>query len=153
MSPIHRAIAGIGNCATLALLAGCASTDSFAKLDANRDGVGSRAEFDSYMKQEVFRRVDANADGKVVLDEWQAFNPKVDQTRFRQVDTNRDGSITRTEADAAFHREGTLEKLFAKIDSDDNGSLSRAEAKAFRAKVRQQPGTTPVAKTSNPSQP
>jgi hypothetical protein len=153
MSPIHRAIAGIGSCATLALLSGCASTDSFAKLDANRDGVVSRAEFDSYMKQEVFNRVDTNSDGKVVLVEWQAFNPKVDQARFRKTDTNRDGFISRAEADAAFDREGSLDKLFDKIDTDGNGSLSRAEARAFRAQVRKHSGAAPAVKTSNPTQP
>lgn len=105
------------------------------------------------MKQEVFSRVDANSDGKVVLSEWQAFNPKVDQTRFRKADTNRDGFITRTEADATFDREGSLNKLFARIDTDRNTCLSRGEVKAFRAQVRQHPGTTPFGKNSNPSRP
>ncbi len=153
MSPIHRFFKGISTCATLALIAGCASTDSFAKLDTNGDGNGSRAEFDSYMKQEVFNRVDTNSDGKVVLGEWRAFNPKVDQTRFGKADTNRDGFITRTEADATFDREGSLKDLFTKIDTDDNGSLSRNEVKTFRAQVRDHPGTTRVMKTSNPSRP
>lgn len=153
MNPIHRFITGISTCATLALITGCASTDPFAKLDTNRDGAGSRPEFDTYMKQEVFTRVDANSDGKVVLSEWQAFNPKVDGKRFRKADTNRDGFITRSEADATFDHEGTLQKLFARIDTDANGSLSRQEVNAFRAQVRQKPGTAPVVKTTNSSQP
>jgi hypothetical protein len=153
MIPILRSITGVGTCATLALLAGCASTDSFARLDANRDGAGSRAEFDTFMKQEVFNRVDANSDGRITLSEWQAFNPKVDQARFRKTDTNRDGFISRAEADAAFDREGSLDKLFDKIDTDGNGSLSRAEARAFRAQVRKHSGAAPAVKTSNPTQP
>jgi hypothetical protein len=152
MIPIHRFVTGIGTCATLALIAGCVSTDSFARLDTNGDGAGSRAEFDTFMKQDIFSRVDANSDGKVVLGEWQAVNPKVDQARFRKADTNRDGFITRAEADAILKREGTLDKVFAKIDSNGDGSLSRGEVRAFRAKVRQHAGTTPVEKTSNPSQ-
>ncbi len=151
MSPIRRSITGISTCAALALLAGCASTDSFARLDTNRDGAGSRAEFDTFMKQEIFSRVDANSDGKVVLSEWQAVNPKVDQARFRKADTNRDGFITRAEADAALEREGTLDKIFAKIDTNGDGSLSRGELRAFRSQVRQHSGTTPVVKTLNPS--
>jgi Ca2+-binding EF-hand superfamily protein len=153
MSPIHRSITGIGICAAFALIAGCATTDSFAKLDANRDGAGSCAEFDNYMKKEVFICVDSNADGKVVLSEWQTFNPKVDAKRFGQADINRDGFITRTEADATFDREGSLKKLFARIDTDGNGSLSRPEVKAFRAQVRQNPGTTQIDTKPNSSQP
>jgi hypothetical protein len=153
MSPIHRSITGISTCAALALIAGCATTDSFAKLDANLDGAGSCAEFDNYMKKEVFSRVDSNADGKVVLSEWQAFNPKVDNKRFAQADTNRDGLITRSEADATFDREESLKKLFVRIDADGNGSLSRPEVKAFRAQVRRTPGAKPIETTPNSSRP
>ena len=146
MIPLHRSIPGITACGFMALLAGCASTDSFAKLDANRDGSGSCAEFDAYMKQEVFARCDANHDAKVTKQEWQQFNAKVDEAKFRRADRDGDRSITRKEADAAFDREGSLKKLFVKIDADGNGSLSRAEVTDFRAKVRQQPGATPAEK-------
>lgn len=151
MNPIHRFVTGIGTCATITLIAGCSSTDPFAKLDANRDGSGSCAEFCAYMKQEVFTCVDANHDGKVTLAEWQAVNPKVDGAKFRRNDRDLDGSITRSEADAAFEREGSLEKLFGQIDTSGDGALSRAEVSTFREKVRQQPGTTPVEKISKAS--
>jgi Ca2+-binding EF-hand superfamily protein len=103
------------------------------------------------MKQEVFTRVDADGDSRVTLAEWQAVNPKVDKARFDKADRNRDGSIARSEADAAFDREGSLTKLFAKIDTNGDGSLSRDEVSAFREKVRQQPGATPVEKISKAS--
>jgi Ca2+-binding EF-hand superfamily protein len=148
MIALVRCIPGVTACGVLAVLAGCASTDSFAKLDANRDGSGSRAEFDAYMKQDVFSRVDVNHDAKVTKDEWQAVNPKLDEARFRKADRDGDRAITRMEADAAFDREGSLPKLFGKIDADGNGGLSRAEVNDFRSKVRQQPGATPVEKIS-----
>ena len=154
MIPLHRSIPGITACGLMALLAGCASTDSFAKLDANRDGCGSRAEFDAYMKQAVFSRVDANHDAKVTKDEWQAVNPNLDEAKFRRADRNGDRAITRKEADAAFDREGSLKKLFGKIDADGNRSLSRSEVTDFCSKVRQQPGATPaekISKAANPS--
>lgn len=153
MTPLHRFIPSIIACGALTALVGCASTDSFAKLDVNHNGSGSCGEFCAYIKQEVFIRVDSNHDGKVVRTEWQNVNPKVSDARFRKADRNGDGAITRTEADAAFDREGSLTRLFAEIDTDANGGLNRAEVSAFRSKVRQQPGTTPVEKISNITNP
>jgi Ca2+-binding EF-hand superfamily protein len=103
------------------------------------------------MKQEVFVRVDTSRDGRITQQEWLAVNPKVDDAKFRKADRNRDGFITRKEADAAFDREGSLATLFKKIDADGNGGLSRAEVTAFRSKVRQQPGATPLEKISKAS--
>jgi len=153
MIPSNRSIPGIAACGFAALLAGCASTDRFVQLDTNRDHSGSPAEFDAYMKQAVFTRVDANGDGKVTKTEWQQFNPEVSDARFRKTDLNGDRLITRQEADAAFDREGSLKRLFAVIDTDGNGSLSRAEARAFRAKLQSQPGASPAEKISNASKP
>ena len=153
MRPIHRIVTGISTCASLVLIAGCASTDSFAKLDTNGDGAGSQPEFEAYMKHEVFNRVDSNTDGNVTLKEWQAFNPKVDKAKFSKADRNADGAITRPEADATFDREGSLKKLFTRIDADADGKLSRTETSSFREKVRQQPGNSPAEKISKASQP
>jgi hypothetical protein len=153
MLPRLRIIPGAAACAALALLAGCSSGGSFPRLDADRNGSGSRAEFDAFMKQEVFARVDANHDAKVALPEWQAVNPKVNAAKFRSVDRDRDGSITRPEADAAFDREGSLARLFARVDADGNGGLSRAEVSAFRAGLNQQPGATTIEKLSHAAKP
>jgi hypothetical protein len=149
MTARHRLIPGASACVFSALLAGCASSDPFLKLDTNRDGSGSRSEFDAYMKQAVFAQIDANDDAKVTIEEWQAFNPKVSSDKFRRTDPNRDGVIDRREADAAFEHEGSLTTLFGKIDTDGNGSLSRAEVSAFHSKLRQQPGASPAEKISN----
>lgn len=149
MFPLNRSIPAIAICGFAALLAGCASADRFAKLDTNRDKSGSPAEFDAYMKQEVFARIDVNNDGKITKPELQQFNPEVDNAKFRSKDLNRDGFIARQEADAAFDREGSLKRLFTVIDTDRNGSLSREEASAFRSKVQQQPGNSPARKISN----
>jgi hypothetical protein len=149
MIPLHCSIPSATACGLMALLAGCASSDRFARLDANRDGSASCDEFCAYLKQDVFTRVDVNGDAKVTRQEWKAVNPGLDDARFRRADRNDDGSITRKEADAAFDREGSLRKLFGKIDADGRGGLSRAEVSRFRSTVRQQPGATPVEKLSN----
>jgi len=149
MIPHTRFIQRSAACGALALLAGCSTGGPFLKLDADRNGSGSPAEFDAYMKKEVFARVDAGGDGNVSLKEWQAVNSKVDAAKFRKVDRNGDGAITRAEADAGFDREGSLDRLFKQIDSNKDGSLSQAEVTAFRASLQQQPGTTQIEKLSN----
>jgi Ca2+-binding EF-hand superfamily protein len=146
MIPLHRSLPGLSACGLMALLTGCASNDSFARLDTNRDGSGSPAEFEIYMKKEVFTRVDTNNDGKVIKVEWLQFNPKVSDSKFSKTDTNHDGSISRPEADAAFDKEGSLKKLFDKIDTDNSDSLSPAEVSTFHSKVQQQSGPNPAEK-------
>lgn len=149
MKPCQRFIPGLAVCGIAMLQAGCASNDRFSKLDTNQDRSGSPAEFDAFMKQEVFTRIDTTGDGRISKSEWQQFNPEVSDAKFRKADLGGDGFINRKEADAAFDREGSLGKLFTAIDADGNGNLSRAEARAFRAKVEQQPGTSASGKTSN----
>lgn len=138
-------ITGILTVATI----GCSTQDAFLAADTNKDGAVSSAEFDTYMKSEVFTEVDADKDGRVTMTEWQAVNPGKPASEFKKVDRNGDGAITRAEADAEFDRTGSLDKLFKKIDTDGNGSLSREEAKAFGAKVKAQPGASGYEKLSN----
>lgn len=149
MISIHLSIPTLTACGFMTLLTGCASNDSFAKLDTNHDAAGSPAEFDTYMKKEVFARVDTDNDGKVTKVEWQQFNPKVSDARFRKTDTNSNGSISHKEADAAFDREESLMKLFKIIDSDHSGNLSQPEVTDFHAKLQQQPGSSPAEKITN----
>lgn len=152
MKPCQQLPTGLAACVFLMLQAGCASNDRFAKLDTDQDRSGSPAEFDAFMKQEVFTRIDTTGDGKISRTEWLQFNPRVSDAKFRRTDLNGDGYINRREADSAFDREGSLKRLFTAIDTDGNGKLSRAEARAFRAKVEQQPANSISGKTSNATQ-
>ncbi len=148
MIPNHRSIPGLTACGLAALLAGCASNSSLAKLDTNRDGSASPVEFEIHMKKEVFTRIDTNNDGKVTKVEWREFNPKVSEAKFSKTDKNRDNSISRTEADAAFDQEGSLKKLFTAIDTDKSGGLSSDEVSDFHSKVQQQSGPSPAEKVT-----
>lgn len=130
----------------MALLAGCASNNSLVKLDTNRDGSASPAEFEIHMKKEVFTRIDTNNDGKVTKAEWKHFNPAVSDAKFSKTDKNRDNSISRAEADTAFDQEGSLKKLFSSIDTDKSGGLSADEISTFHSKVQQQSGPSPAGK-------
>jgi Ca2+-binding EF-hand superfamily protein len=148
MIPLHRSIPGMTAGGFLALLTGCASNHSFAKLDTNQDGSASPVEFEIHMKKAVFSRIDTDNDGKVTKVEWRQFNPAVSDAKFSKTDTNRDNSISTTEADAAFDREGSLKKLFTAMDTDKSGGLSSAEVSDFHSKVQQQTGPSPAEKVT-----
>ena len=132
-------------------LSACTTGDSFKRVDKNSDGGASFSEFDAYMKKAVFEEVDSNGDGKVSQQEWRQMNPKDPVSEFNKADSNGDGLITRTEADAAFDREGSMKKLFNKIDTDNNGSLSEAEINVFHTHMKKQPGKTDLEKLQNTS--
>lgn len=79
--------------------------DVFAKLDTNRDGTLSAAEFNAGFPlnppplpdpKNSFGKLDANKDGKITADEFRS--PQID--KFNQIDTNHDGVITVQEVQA-----------------------------------------------------
>jgi Ca2+-binding EF-hand superfamily protein len=81
----------------------------FTKLDTNKDGQLSKAEFMAAAPTNastppngaaLLTQLDKNKDGKVTLDEYRA--PMV--ARFDQVDTNHDGVISDAERKAATTR-------------------------------------------------
>lgn len=130
--------------AALLLLSQCATEDTYSRLDANTDGKTTPREFDAYMKQGFFHRIDTDNDRLITFSEWKAFNPKITETTFRNTDLNRDGFISRAESDKRFDRDGSLKKLFAVIDIDKNGTLSNEEASNFRSALFVQKDATPV---------
>jgi len=119
-----------------AMLASCSTApDKFASADTDKSGAITPTEFDTFMKQTVFEKIDGDGDGSITMAEWTVINPKGTSAKFKRADGNGDGGITRPEGDAAFDRKGTLTKLFKVIDSDRDGSISRPEAEAFRAAI------------------
>ena len=78
----------------------------FTKLDTNKDGVLSKAEFMAAAPQAssatpngaaIVTQLDKNKDGKVTADEYRG--PVL--TRFDAIDTNHDGVISAAERQAA----------------------------------------------------
>ncbi len=128
----------------LLLLTQCATEDTYSRLDANADGKTTPKEFDQYMKQGFFHRIDIDNDRLITFPEWQEFNPKVTQSQFLNADLNRDGFISRAESDKRFDRDGSLTKLFTLIDVDKNGTLSNEEAADFRSALNLTKAATPI---------
>jgi Ca2+-binding EF-hand superfamily protein len=72
--------------------------EAFKKLDANKDGKLSPAEFD---EPKTFKKMDASGDGFVSKAEFMAAADQLATVAFQKVDTNRDGQITADEAQKA----------------------------------------------------
>jgi len=98
----------------------------FNKIDADRDGKVSRAEFEAY-DQQKFAKMDANADGQLSLNELSAeadLSNRDASEKLKALDTNGDGKI-----DAAEHKAG-CEAKFTSIDTDGDGYVSQTEMMA-----------------------
>jgi len=125
-----------------------ASRELFTRLDRDRDGAIDRAEFTGEAdldqdREDRFRDLDLNHDGRVSRDEWHGA-----RAVFEALDGNRDGVLTRAEAEGSgwsgerdefasvdVNRDGAIsmdewhwnQAAFRRLDSDRNGTLSRRE--------------------------
>lgn len=111
----------------------------FRRLDANRDGNGTRAEIEANQRRVValaasqraaanFARIDTDRNGQLSLAEFTratATPVKADPTAvMNRLDTNRDARVTIVE-----YRTLTLTN-FDRLDTDKDGVLSLAEQRA-----------------------
>jgi Ca2+-binding EF-hand superfamily protein len=96
----------------------------FDRIDADRDGSISRAEFDA-MTARRFARIDADGDGTISLDEMLAWHGLRHEdrvrARFARLDADGDGRISVDEMAAA------ADRRFARMDRDGDGTISREE--------------------------
>lgn len=86
------------------------------------------------MGEQMFKEVDANGDGAISVDEFNAFHQK----QFKQMDANGDGKISHAEMEAGHKRQAGgggasthLDKRFQAADTNHDGGLDREEAKAM----------------------
>lgn len=131
------------------------------RLDADKDGRISRAEFDAGRAQRDarmagqparagkaqrkpmdFAGIDANRDGYLVRNELRAYHERMRpqreaerkarfEAKFREADLNRDGRLGRVEVQEKMPR---LAERFAWMDENRDGFLSRAEMQAEHAR-------------------
>jgi Ca2+-binding EF-hand superfamily protein len=119
----------------------------FGNIDANHDGIGTRAEFAAEQAREInqgkakiaqalvgkFKQLDTNKDGQLSFREFAAVAPPVGTTEtpdqlLARLDTNRDGKVTPDE-----YRAPELAR-FARVDTNRDGIVSPAEAQAANKK-------------------
>lgn len=97
-------------------------SEIFSRLDRNRDGFLSAAEFTSEVDidpEDRFSDLDANRDGHVTRGEWHGT-----AAVFDALDANRDGVLTRAEA---LGTEGGARDEFRSVDVNGDGAIARGE--------------------------
>lgn len=102
------------------------------KLDANGDGSVSLEEFQAAQLgrvRERFAALDTNGDGSISLEEFQSRPLAASQRRFAGLDTDGDGELSAKELEAARHR-GRAPRT--PIDTNGDGAWSFAELQAVR---------------------
>ena len=101
----------------------------FGRLDANADG---RLAIDEMRPkaERRFLRLDTDVDGKVTTAEIETWLKKMQDRRDRileRMDFDKDGAVTKEELDTY------LDQLFATADGDHDGGVTLAEAQAYHA--------------------
>jgi Ca2+-binding EF-hand superfamily protein len=102
----------------------------FGRLDANADG---RLAIDEMRPkaERRFLRLDTDGDGKVTTAEIEAWLQKIQDRRrdriLQRMDFDKDGAVTKEEVDTY------LEKLFATADGDQDGGVTLVEAQAYHS--------------------
>jgi Ca2+-binding EF-hand superfamily protein len=95
----------------------------FGRIDRNRDGAISRAEFlgntDDDDREERFSDLDTNRDGRLSRDEWHG-----SAAVFTALDANGDGMLTRAEAVGSA---STISDEFRSVDVNGDNAISRDE--------------------------
>jgi Ca2+-binding EF-hand superfamily protein len=125
-----------------------AGAELFTRLDRNRDGFVSAAEFTGSQdddREDRFADLDTNHDGRVSRSEWHGA-----AAVFNALDANRDGVLTRAEAvgteggsadefrSVDINGDGVIQRnewhwnvaAFDRLDTNHDGRLSRAEFEA-----------------------
>lgn len=115
---------------------------TFAELDKNNDKKISKDEFPSRFPPQSFERSDANNDGSIDEEEWNAMRtrfgggsgysmgggpaggPRTGENLAKFLDGNADGKVSRDE----FTK---MTSLFDALDKDHNGELSTEELNGF----------------------
>ncbi len=128
--------AGVLFCLVLAAhwATGCATSGGgkgragFDRIDRDRDGAISEAEFAGHVIGESFALLDANADQAIQLAEWQARETEAGAVAlFETLDLNRDGQLAHEEFDSSDRKRRALERMFHTLDRSGDGLLEWEE--------------------------
>jgi hypothetical protein len=128
---------------------GTEAKPAFQKLDANRDGKISAAEF-SKLQGGDLGRLDINGDGSLDRTEYDhtVWQPAGRDRGFDGIDGNRDGRLSRSEAESAL---GSVD--FGKADRNRNGYIDRNEFQPTPRLGAQDPASRDTRRTPDPRDP
>ncbi len=107
---------------------------NFDRIDANKDGYITLEEFQAAMQAMHHRHHGGllkhlDKNGDGVISRDEAQAAPRFAKHFDEIDTNKDGVISKDELQAAHAK--LRDRMFAKIDTDGDGRISQAEAQRF----------------------
>jgi hypothetical protein len=105
--------------------------DQFRQADLNRDDKLSREEASGYLVASNFASLDTNKDHVLTKKEANPSNDPKLAKLFSQRDANRDGKVTLEEAQAYARKKGTTDPIVNDADANKDGIITRAEAAAY----------------------
>lgn len=108
--------------------------DRFAEADTTRDGRLSLEEVDVYLVTGMFHGRDANRDDEITPQEWAPEADPGQRKVFREVDANRDGVVVLSEALAYGRKKGAPASLMNEADTNKDRYLSRDEVADYYGK-------------------
>jgi len=137
MKSIKLSLLGLGWAAVLAATVSHAQTNAaqtnavqtvFQSADTNCDNQVSQAEFAAYIKKSTFEKLDANKDGMISLEEWQAVDLSPEARKnFETMDKDRNGRISYPEFHDAADWKSGLNDAFSSLDRDRDSHLAPDE--------------------------
>lgn len=138
MKPLPSAASTACAVALAALATGCVSGLSptpeppaasvFRRMDANRDGKLTRAEFSVGFADAVLTVYNQPANGFVTAEQWNGIERGgKGRSGFDALDRNHDGKLTRDELAGGPGRDAVVNRVFDRIDKNHDGVISVEE--------------------------
>ena len=132
MQSMKLSVLGLGLAVVLAATVARAQTNAtlavFQSADTNSNGRVSQAEFAGYVKKSTFAKLDANKDGMISLEEWKAVDHSPDaEKHFEAMDKDRNGRISYPEFSNAENWQSALDDSFKSLDRDRDNNLAPDE--------------------------
>lgn len=107
--------------------------ESFKGADANGDGKVSRQEYDAHLIGGMFERFDADKDSVITEKEFLANGGKAEG--FRKINASGSGRLTLQEARSSAAVRRTLDAPFKEADTNGDGKVTLEEFRSAREKT------------------
>jgi Ca2+-binding EF-hand superfamily protein len=105
-----------------------------ARVDQSKDGRISKEEFVNWNIARIFKLYDADGKGYVTLQDWQRLQGTSKDDQYKRLDAQHNGKVTLAEAQANSKVRAVLGGTFADIDTNHDGWIDRKEAAAYLLK-------------------
>jgi Ca2+-binding EF-hand superfamily protein len=104
-----------------------------ARVEQSKDGRISKEEYTTWNVARMFRLYDGGK-GYVTIEDWRRLEGPSRDAVFRRIDANHNGKVTLAEAEANSKVRALLGGNFADIDTNHDGWIDRKEAEAYLAR-------------------